>query len=85
MGDRLHPFLAAFHREAAGPARGGREAEDDHLSFDVGERYCVIGPHLLVEKGDEYLDQNGRFVTFSLEAVGRPVPPGLLARRPLDR
>ena len=58
---------------------------DERLSADVGERYTVIGPELLVERGDEYLDERGRFVPFPLEAVGRSVPAGVLARRPLDR
>ena len=58
---------------------------DANLSADVGERYTVIGPELLVEKGDEYLDERGRFVPFPLEAIGRKVPRGILARRPIDR
>ncbi len=65
------------------PGQAGRG--DENLSADVGERYAVIGPELLVEKGDEYLDERGRFVPFPLEAVGRRVPPGVLARRPLER
>jgi len=64
---------------------GEERRGDKNLSADVGERYTVIGPELLVEKGDEYLDERGRFVPFPLEAVGRRVPRGVLARRPLDR
>ena len=32
----------------------GQESRgDENLSADVGERYTVIGPELLVERGDE--------------------------------
>jgi hypothetical protein len=72
VGNRLDPNLIGF------TAHGEAEA-------DVGEHFCPIGPDLLVEKGDEYLDANGRFVPFPLEAVGRRVPRGLRARRPIAR
>jgi len=53
--------------------------------IDVGEGYYAVGPDLLIEKGDEYLHPSGRFIPFPLEAVGRPVSRGLLARRMLSR
>ena len=60
-------------------------SNEDHPGIDVGEGYYAIGPDLLIEKGDEYLHPSGRFIAFPLEAIGRPVSPGLLARRPEDR
>jgi hypothetical protein len=85
MGD-IHIYFSAQRPDDADPPSPRQEGRgDDNLSADVGERYTVIGPELLVEKGDEYLDERGRFVPFPLEAVGRRVPPGVLARRPLDR
>jgi hypothetical protein len=86
MGDRFNRFLSSYRRDVAGPDEPSRPSKgDENLAADVGERYTVIGPNLLVEKGDEYLDENGRFVPFPLEAIGRKVPPGVLARRPVDR
>lgn len=70
MGNRIDP-------RAAGPAPGR-----DGNSVDVGEHFQAIGQDLLVDKGDEYCDSAGCFVPFPLEAIGRPVPSGLLARRP---
>ncbi len=64
------------------PAVAGLMADAEHACNAVGEYYSVIGHGLLVERGDEYLGRQGRFVPFALEAVGRPVPRGLLARRP---
>ncbi len=52
------------------------------LRRDVGVNYHAIDPQLLIEKGDEYLHPSGRFVPFPLEAIGRPVGRGVLARRP---
>ena len=71
MGNRFDLSLAGFIPHPDGASAG------------VGEHFCVIGPDLLVQKGDEYLEDSGRFVPFALEAVGRRVPRGLLARRPM--
>jgi hypothetical protein len=59
--------------------------EREHPGRDVGVNYHAIAPELLIEKGDEYLHPNGRFVPFPLEAIGRPVGRGVLARRLSDR
>ena len=71
MGNRLDPRFI------------GLAPEGEEPSIDVGEYFQVIRPELLVEKGDEYCDDQGCFVPFPLEAVGRPVPVGLVARRPM--
>jgi len=63
----------------------GRVDVDIDNDIDVGEGYYAVGPDLLIEKGDEYLHPSGRFIPFPLEAVGRPVSRGLLARRMLSR
>lgn len=47
----------------------------------VGDGFRLVAETSLVEKGDEYLDGSGRFLAFGLEAVGRPVPAGMLVRR----
>ena len=73
MGNRLEAMVLGLSSPPDGPG------------VDVGEFYCVIGHGLLVERGDEYRNADGRFVPFVLEAVGRPVPAGLLARRSLLR
>jgi hypothetical protein len=86
MGEADYLRFSSHEPDDAGSGSPGEERTgDENLSADVGERYTVIGPELLVEKGDEYLDERGRFVPFPLEAVGRRVPAGVLARRPLDR
>ena len=86
MGEADYLRFSPRQPDDAGAGSPGEERRgDENLSGDVGERYTVIGPELLVEKGDEYLDERGRFVPFPLEAVGRRVPAGVLARRPLDR
>ena len=56
-----------------------------HATVDVGAGYHAVGSDLLIEKGDEYLHPCGRFIPFPLEAIGRPVARGLLARRPSSR
>lgn len=71
MGNRSNLSLADF---VPHPLR---------VSAGVGEHFCVIGPDLLVQRGDEYLEDSGHFVPFTLEALGRRVPRGLLARRPV--
>jgi hypothetical protein len=58
---------------------------EDPADIDVGLGYCVIGPDLLIEKGDEDLHPSGSFIPFPLEAIGRPVASGILARRPVGR
>ncbi len=58
-------------------------SDRNQFSVEVGEHFQLIGPDLLVDKGDEYCDSEGCFVPFPLEAIARPVPSGLLARRPL--
>ena len=69
MGRRLDPF-------------GSLPVDDGELAaIDVGAGYYAIAAHLLIEKGDEYLHASGRFIPFPLEAVGRPLATGLLARR----
>jgi hypothetical protein len=48
----------------------------------VGEGFREVPTNTLVEKGDEFKDSaSGRFLPFSLEAIGRPVPAGMLVRR----
>jgi hypothetical protein len=43
-----------------------------------------VGIGLLIEVGDQYLDEQGRPRPFSLEQVGRQVTPGLVVLR-VDR
>jgi hypothetical protein len=80
MGKRLD--LAGI-----GPAWEWPSASGDTMAatVDVGEDYHAISPDLLIEKGDEYLHPCGRFIPFPLEAIGRPLSRGLLARRPSSR
>jgi len=63
-----------------GNRRGNGDVGLD-VDVDVGEGYYPIAPDLLIEKGDEYRHPSGRFIAFPLEAVGRPLAHGLLARR----
>lgn len=67
------------------PAWEWPTSNNGHANGDVGEDYHAIGPDLLIEKGDEYLHPCGRFIPFPLEAIGRPVAVGLLARRSSGR
>lgn len=79
MGNRFNRFNQFT------PVIVGFVPHGDKAAPDVGERFCVIGPDLLIERGDEYLDDCGSFVPFPLEAVGRRVVTGLLARRPVRK
>jgi hypothetical protein len=78
MGRRLDP--TRFDPVNFDPA-----SDEDLVDMNVGFDYYAVGPDLLIEKGDEYLHPSQGFMPFPLEAVGRPLSRGLLARRPVDR
>lgn len=47
----------------------------------VGPGFRQLSSAELIEVGDQYLTEEGKFETYSLEFVGRHVAPGLIARR----
>jgi hypothetical protein len=67
------------------PAWAWPDSDQGPEGVDVGAHYHAIHPDLLIEKGDEYLHPCGRFIPFPLEAIGRPVARGMVARRPSSR
>ncbi len=83
MGRRLDP--THFDPAKLHPANFDPSGDRYLADVDVGVDYYAVSPDLLIEKGDEYLHPSGRFTPFPLEAVGRPLSRGLLARRPVSR
>lgn len=47
----------------------------------IGEGFRAVSPGVLIEKGDEYWDASGRFVAYSLECIGQPIPADAVVRR----